>query len=293
MNQSQKTLELITKEFKEKTGLSPVISSEIEFYIDPKAKEFSENFDEDFKKELIASKIPFLNFSRESGKNQFEVSLMHFEKPELAAALAITLIKTIKKQAEKFAVEAVFDPKPYENQPGSGLQINISLNDKDGKNVFQKTGEEETDFMKWAAAGLLETMAESMIFFAPNKNSYKRFVGGFNKETETYNNAPTRICWGSNNRTTALRIPASTKFEHNRHIEHRIPGPDADPYQIISAILIGIMHGIENKLTPPEKIYGNAYDKKYSYLPELPTSLEEAKIAFENGKIIKLLLQKF
>lgn len=53
---------------------------------------------------------------------------------------------------------------------------------------------------------------------------------------------------GGNNRTTAIRIPTSTIDSQTRHIEHRIPGADSDPYLVISAILAGVHYGLKNKI---------------------------------------------
>ena len=47
-------------------------------------------------------------------------------------------------------------------------------------------------------AGQLATLRELTLFYAPNINSYKRFVDG--------SFAPTAIAWGMDNRTCALRV---------------------------------------------------------------------------------------
>ena len=47
-------------------------------------------------------------------------------------------------------------------------------------------------------AGQLATLRELTLFYAPNINSYKRFVEG--------SFAPTAIAWGMDNRTCALRV---------------------------------------------------------------------------------------
>ncbi len=46
-------------------------------------------------------------------------------------------------------------------------------------------------------AGVLATLPELMLMYAPNVNSYKRFVAG--------SWAPTSVTWGFENRTVALR----------------------------------------------------------------------------------------
>ena len=47
-------------------------------------------------------------------------------------------------------------------------------------------------------AGQLATMRELTLFYAPNINSYKRFVEG--------SFAPTAVAWGLDNRTCAVRV---------------------------------------------------------------------------------------
>ena len=51
-----------------------------------------------------------------------------------------------------------------------------------------------------ALGGLVTTMAESMLVFAPHANSWRRFV------SQSY--APIAPTWGVNNRSVALRVPA-------------------------------------------------------------------------------------
>ena len=157
------------------------------------------------------------------------------------------------------------------------MQINISVHDKNGANLFSKprdvSGNEESEMMQYAIAGLLKAMAESMKYFAPCADSYDRYNASFDTATT--------VSWGSNNRTVALRIPTSTHNNKHRHIEHRIPGMDANPYEVLGVIMLAIQHGLKHKLIPQSpKIYGNANDKQYSELPfhlqKLPINLEES-----------------
>ena len=61
----------------------------------------------------------------------------------------------------------------------------------DGEHGFSK-------LMEHCIAGQLATMRELTLFFAPNINSYKRYVEG--------SFAPTAVAWGLDNRTCALRV---------------------------------------------------------------------------------------
>ena len=83
-------------------------------------------------------------------------------------------------------------------------------------------------------------VAESMLIFAPNANSYRRF------RRNSY--APVSASWGINNRTVSLRIPAGPPKAC--HIEHRPSGVDANPYLVASTVLAGIARGLDDKLDP-------------------------------------------
>lgn len=285
---AREVLEKISKLIISDTGFYPVVATEIEFYLSYPDEKILEDLFSEISKELRKKKIYAGSIERERGKDQFEVALMPNPNVVLAAENTEKTKKIISKLANDYQAEAIFDPKPYEEQPGNGLHIHISLMQKDGLNVLPKSDDgEESDIMRHGIGGMLSTMRESMIFFAPHEESYKRFSEKvFNKASETYNHAPTHISWGGNNRTVAIRIPASTINPTNRHIEHRVAAPDADSHLVIAAVLAGLHYGIKNKIEPMPKIWGNAYDKQYG-LEKLPTNIKESKEAFENSKIIK------
>ena len=95
-------------------------------------------------------------------------------------------------------------------------------------------------------------MPGSTLIFAPHENSYDRLVPN--------EHAPTGIGWAFENRTAALRIPASRPAA--RRIEHRVAGGDVNPYLMIAAVLGAALIGIEDRKTPPAPIVGNAYETK-------------------------------
>ncbi len=112
-----------------------------------------------------------------------------------------------------------------------------------------------------------------MIFLAPHLNSYRRFQEG--------SHAPTCLAWGYENRTASIRIPNDSN--DNRRFEFRIAGSDANPYLVMASLIGGVLHGIENKLTPPPATEGNAYE---SGAPAVPTSWDDALDAFAQGSIL-------
>ena len=61
-------------------------------------------------------------------------------------------------------------------------------------------------------------------------------------------------------------------------------GADANPYLVISAILAGMLHGIENKLEAPAPLEGNAYDQ---VPPSLPRYWPDALARFSDSTFIR------
>ena len=160
--------------------------------------------------------------------------------------------------------------KPFAEQSGSGLHVHLSLLDRDGRNLFGETPDGERH-LRHAVRGLQDLMAESMLVFAPNANSFRRL------RPLTY--APTAPTWGWNNRTVALRIPPGGPAA--RRIEHRVAGSDANPYLVLAAVLAGVLEGLESRQEPNEPIVGNAYANSPALLP---LSWDAAIAAFRAGE---------
>jgi len=125
----------------------------------------------------------------------------------------------------------------------------VSLNDAQGKNLFASDNPAGTDGLRQAIGGMKDSMAESMAVFAPNANSYRRFV------SESY--APVAPIWGINNRSVSLRVPAGPP--QSRHVEHRICGADANLYLAVATVLGAAAHGLRERLDPGAPVEGNGY----------------------------------
>ena len=196
---------------------------------------------------------------------QFEVNLEHQRGAVAAADRAFAFKRCVKAAARAVGRRATFMAKPFQELAGSGMHVHLSLADGCGVNRF---AEEEGGgrLMARAVAGMLALMASSMLFFAPNANSYRRL--------RPLSYAPTSACWGFNNRTVAVRIPAGEADA--RRIEHRVAGADANPYLVLAAILAGVLFGLEHGLEPPEPVTGNAYRLQH----DLPLSWGEALASF-------------
>lgn len=223
--------------------------------------------------------LPYEGIIKESAPSQFEINVAHSDDVMLLADQVIRMQRTIRAVSARHGFVASFMPKPIDDEAGNGLHVHCSLLDENGANVFDDGGEEGSDLLRYAVAGCLELLPASMLLFAPSFNAYRRFQPG--------NHAPTESAWGYDNRTTAIRIPESPTAA--RRVEHRVAGADANPYLVLAAVLAGIWHGIENTLSPPKPIEGNAWDQEID-APALPTTMDEAIAVFDKSDVLSSYL---
>ncbi len=188
----------------------------------------------------------------EYAPGQYELTL-HYRTDVMQAADDLMRLKRIvRAQARAHGVTACFMAKPIEDYAGSGMHFHVSLQDREGRNVFTESVEGQwSPEILHALGGLRATMGESMLVFAPHANSWRRFAN------QSY--APVSTSWGVNNRSVALRIPAGDK--RARRIEHRPAGVDANPYLVAATVLAGIRHGLAHRIDPGPETTGNGYDE--------------------------------
>ena len=114
--------------------------------------------------------------------------------------------------------------------------------------------------------------------YAPTINSYKRLVEGMW--------APTKVTWGIDNRTTALRVlggsPKSTR------LELRVPGADMNPYLGVAATIASGLYGIENELELAPLTTGNGYEA--TGVEILPANLQDAANAMKDSEVANEIL---
>jgi glutamine synthetase len=201
--------------------------------------------------------LPAKTLISEYAPGQMEIVLRHRDDVLKACDEAVMLKRLIKATAEKHGFVATFMAKPYSEWTGSGMHVHVSLGDEAGENVFAAEDPTQNPLLLNAIGGLKAAMAECMLIFAPNANSYRRF------RRNSY--APVAANWGINNRTVSLRVPAGAA--KSCHIEHRPSGADANPYLVMAAILAGMHYGITEKEDPGAPVTGNGYEKRAKYIP--------------------------
>lgn len=221
-----------------------------------------------------AQGLPIDTIIKEAAPGQFEVNLKHRD-PMAAADDAVLLRRMISECAHNYGLRATFMAKPFLDWPGNGMHVHASMCDKSGKNIFGKKNGKER--LGHAARGMMDTMRDSLLLFVPGFNGYRRLQPG------SY--APTRIAWGWNNRSVAVRVPASE--DAALRLEHRLSGADANPYLVLAGVLGGMMEGLDNAIDAPPPIEGSAYAVE---LPQLSDDMDDAIADFERSDFIKRIL---
>jgi glutamine synthetase len=195
--------------------------------------------------------LPVETVISEFAPGQYELTLRYRRDAMRAADDLVMLKRLVRAQARRRGLTACFMAKPVEDYAGSGMHFHVSLEDRGGKNVFAETaGERFSPTLLHAIGGLRETLAESMLVWAPHANSWRRFVA------RAY--APVGPTWGVNNRSVALRVPAGPAAA--RRIEHRPSGVDANPYLVAAAVLAGVEKGMREEIDPGPETTGNGYE---------------------------------
>ena len=206
----------------------------------------------------------------EEGPGQNEIDFKH--SPAMQAAVnALTFRAAVKTVASRNGVYADFSPKPIANRPGNGFHINLSVTSKEGK-----------DGLFSAAAGILARVSEMTLFLNPSENSYARL----GKEK-----APAYVSWACENRSTLIRIPAST--DDKMRLELRSPDTLINPYLAFSLLISAAAEGITKDLPLPEKAEINFFTAEKEALKnyaKLPSSLKEAKEKAKSSEFVKSVL---
>ena len=180
-----------------------------------------------------------------------------------------------KEIASQEGYALTFMAKPNERE-GNSSHIHLSFRGKDGSMVMVDEGDKEqgmSDLGRQFIAGQIAHLRELTLLFAPNINSYKRYVPG--------SFAPTAVRWGRDNRTCALRLVGHGP---SLRLENRVAGGDVNPYLAVAGIIAAGLDGINKKMSLEPAFLGNAYE---SDSVRIPSSMSEALELWENSAWVK------
>jgi glutamine synthetase len=275
----------------EAEGLTPVVAPEVEFYLvqknlDPdyelkapigrsgRAEVARQSYSIDAVNEfdpIIDTLYRYCELQQldvdtlihESGAGQMEINFKHGDALALADQV-FTFKRTLRETALQHDIYATFMAKPMKHEPGSALHIHQSLLDsRTGANIFANADGSFGDPLYHYIGGLQKYVPAAISFFAPNVNSYRRFVPDIA--------APINLQWGLDNRTTGLRVPSSSP--ESTRIENRFAGADANPYLAIALSLACGYLGLKEQLKPSAPTQGSAYGANSRV--EIARTLEE------------------
>ena len=280
-------------------GIVPHFGSELEFFLfkesfssarskDYSRLDLSQDYNEDYhilssgfsepilggiRRAADASGIP-VEFSKgEASAGQHEINLRYARAMEMADRHVIYKLAAKEVAAQQGAC-LTFMAKWHTDQAGNSLHVHMSFTDPEGESLFSGDGEaipgtraRPSECFRHAVGGLLEHASALAMLFAPNPNSYKRYV------EDTF--APTRIAWSYDNRTVGFRVVGHGP---SLRVECRIPGGDANPYLVYAGLLAAALDGIEQGTDPGPLFEGNGYVA--DQLDRVPHTLQQAIEAF-------------
>ena len=268
-------------------GRATTSSREMAGYFDVGPLDTAENVRRDIVLNLEAMGYEIESSHHEMAPGQHEIDFMYGDGVAMADNI-MTFKMAVKTIARRHGMHATFMPKPKSGMNGSGMHINMSLADADGRNAFEDP-QDALGLSKAAyhfIAGLLAHIKEMTLLTNPLVNSYKRLVPGFE--------APVHITWSPvSNRSQLIRIPSSRGI-HTR-VELRCPDSSVNPYLAIAACLAAGLDGIRNEMEPPMPVNENMFiiseeEMKLRGVEHMPETLGEAIRAFKGSVFIQEVL---
>ncbi len=210
-----------------------------------------------------------------AGPGQNEINFTSSD-PLLAADNIMTFKSTVKSIVARNGLFASFAPKPFLNESGNSMHINISLL-KDGVNLFKDKKGKNYKYAENFIGGVLEKIEEITLFLNPNNNSYER-LGSYS--------APKYISWSAENLSQLIRVP--NLIADKEYMQLRSPDPTMNPYVAFALILRAGIYGIKNNIQLPEAININLEKLQgEEKLKTLPLNLKEAVKSARNSEFLK------
>lgn len=233
--------------------------------------------------------LDVFQIDHEDAHGQYELNFHHADA--LASADHLMLFKVAAHTlAEQHGMVFSMMPKPFANQPGSGMHFHVSLwnantagaTNLDARCVFDDASQDLSLLGRQFTAGVLEHADALCAIAAPTVNSYKRLTVGESITGTTW--APACVAHGPNNRTALVRTLKG-------RFEWRVPDASANPYLATAALIAAGLDGIDRRLDPGPPCTDDLFDLSLTQIRErgialLPQSLSAAIDAFERDEVI-------
>jgi glutamine synthetase len=226
----------------------------------------------DLRNSMTAAGLVVESAKGECNLGQHEIAFKYADV--LTTADNHVVYKTAAKEIAARHGKSITFMAKWDEREGNSCHIHLSLRGRDDHSaVFADGPGGRSPLFERFVAGVLETMREFTLLYAPTVNSYKRYAEG--------SFAPTAVAWGEDNRTCSVRVVGRG---HGLRLENRVPGGDVNPYLAIAGMLAGGLHGVEVDLPLEPALIGNAYTADRS---RVPTTLAEARELFDSSQIAR------
>jgi len=226
-----------------------------------------------------------VEFSHHEGApGQQEIDLRYADALTMADNV-MTFRYVVKEVALTQGVRATFMPKPFSEQPGSGMHTHVSLFEGD-RNAFYE-GEDPYELSstgKAFVAGLLKHAREISAITNQWVNSYKRLIVG--------GEAPSAVCWGHANRSALVRVPMySPGKASSRRVEVRSLDSACNPYLAYAVVLAAGLKGVREEYELPPAAEDDVWsltdaERRAAGYAHLPQNLGEALAEMENSELL-------
>ncbi len=219
----------------------------------------------------------------EGGPGQNEIDLRYADALSMADNV-MTFKTVVKEVAIEQGVYATFMPKPFTDQPGSGMHTHFSLFEGDKNAFFDAAAEYHlSNTARKFMAGVLKHAPEITLVTNQFVNSYKRLWGG--------GEAPSYVSWGHNNRSALIRVPLhKPEKAQSTRIEYRAMDSAANPYLayslLLSAGLKGIEENYELQVETEDDVWSlSDMERRAMGIEALPQSLDHAIRKLEESEL--------
>jgi glutamine synthetase len=204
----------------------------------------------------------------EDAHGQYELNWRHAEA--LSSCDRLMLFKLAAQAlAERHGLLFSMMPKPFDDQPGSGLHFHVSL--------WREDGTLAEGVARHFIGGVLAHADALCALAAPTVNSYKRLGASASISGTTW--SPGVISHGPNNRTAPLRtLPG--------RFEWRVPDASANVYLACATLIDAGLDGIQRRLDPGPACHDDLYETDRPDLPRLPSSLDAALDALQADAVV-------
>src|SRR5688500_5228519 len=270
---------------------SPLEPADTGGYFDLSTHNVAHDFRRDagFALEALGISVEFSH--HEVAPGQQEIDLRYADALTMADNI-MTFRHVVKEVALSHGVHATFMPKPFTDQPGSGMHTHLSLFEGE-RNAFHDPSDSTklSKVGKAFIAGLLVHAREYTAITNQWVNSYKRLFPQALPDRIT--ESPAYVCWGHLNRSALVRVPPYGK-PNSARVEIRSLASACNPY-LTFAVLLGALKGIEEGYELPPGAEDDVWslsdaERRAMGYESLPQNLSEAIDVMAQSELVAEVL---